>query len=106
MKNTLLKLATACLAIFSANAFAEKIIITGQPLVLEQKGEVYVTPETYKFTQPYQYVAINGTPRACFLDKRPDFVNVDVVSINVQMGAQKATWNCYATDPNYFAIQK
>jgi hypothetical protein len=105
MKNIILKTATICFLAFSASAFAEKITITGEPVTLEKRGDIYVVPDTYKPTQTYQYVMIDGTKRACFLDKRPDFVNLDVVSINVQVGADKATWNCYATDPTYFVIE-
>lgn len=106
MKNIIIKTATLCLAVFSTAAFAEKIIITGQPITLEKQGEIYVTPDTYKVNKDYQFAVIDGKERACFLDKRPDFVNLDVVSINVQVGTEKATWNCYTPDPTYFVIQR
>jgi hypothetical protein len=61
-------------------------------------------PKTYK-VQDYLYAVIDGKQRACFLDKKPDLVNIDVVSINVQYGTQQATWNCYSPDPTYFVIQ-
>lgn len=106
MKKLITPVIATAIALFSANAFAEKIIIKGSPLVLQKQGEVYVVPETYK-VQDYQYVEINGVKRACFADIRPDFTNVDVVTINIQMGANKSTWNCYAiTDTNYFVIQQ
>lgn len=106
MKKLIRNVAVCAIALFSANAFAEKIIIKGAPLVLQQQGEVYVVPETYK-VQDYQYVEINGVKRACFADLRPDLVNVDVVTINIQLGSQRSTWNCYAiTDTNYFVIQQ
>jgi hypothetical protein len=106
MKNIITKLAASFLVVFSANAFAEKIIITGQPITLEKQGNFYVTPKTYKLSQNYQYVIVDGKERACFLDKKPDLVNIDVVSIDVQVGDQKATWNCYSPDPTYFVIQR
>ena len=94
-----------CLVVFSTSVFAEKIVIKGEPLILEKRGEIYIVPGTYK-VQDYQYVIIDGQRRACFLDKRPDFVNIDVVSINVQVNStETATWNCYAVDPSYFVIQ-
>jgi hypothetical protein len=100
-----IKAVSLCAVIFSANAFAEKIVIIGEPITLQRQGEMYVVPETYRPTQNYQYVNIDGTKRACFLDRRPDFVNLDVVSINVLIGSQRATWNCYSLDPTYFVIQ-
>ncbi len=106
MKNFISKLIILPLIVFSSCVFAEKIIINRQPVTLQQQGEIYVVPQDYKVAQDYQYVTINGKQRACFLDKRPDFVNLDVVSINVQTatGVAAATWNCYSLDPTYFEI--
>ncbi len=106
MKNLIIKTAAICLTIFSASSFAfDKITITGQPVTLEKQGDIYVVPDNYKLTQNYQYVLVDGKERACFLDKRPDFVNLDVVSINVKLGGENATWNCYSPDPKFFIIQ-
>lgn len=106
MRNVMKKTFMLSLLIFSANAFADKIVINRQPITLQQEGEIYIVPQDYKVAQDYQYVVINGKQRACFLDKRPDFVNLDVVSINVKTaaGTPVATWNCYSLDPTYFEI--
>ena len=93
------------IALFSANAFAEKMIVKGDPLVLQKNGDIYIVPETYK-VQEYQYVDFDGTKRACFLDKRADLSKLDVITINVKAGADQATWNCYSIDPTFFDIQK
>ncbi len=106
MKNIITKVTTLLLVVFSASAFAEKFVITGQPVTLEKQGSVYVTPQNYKLTPDYQYVIIDGKERACFLDKKADLVNLDVVSINVKVGSDNAIWNCYTTDPTYFVIQR
>ena len=105
MKNTLVKLAILTVSLFSASAFANKLVITGEPLALEKRGETYIVPETYNSALPYQYVTVEGQQRACFLDKRPDFGSLDVQSLNVQIGSQTATWNCYTTDPTYFTVE-
>lgn len=106
MKNIMIKAVAVSLALFSASAFADKIIITGQPIMFEKQGDLYVAPQNYTMNPNFQYVVIDGKERACFLNARPDFVNVDVVSINVQVGMEKATWNCYAPDTTYFEIQR
>ncbi len=104
--NKLIKNAAAAgLALFSVSAFAEKFVITGQPIILEKNGEIYVVPQQTKLTRDFQYVTIDGKSRACFLDKRPDFVNLDVVSINVKVGTDTASWNCYSLDPTHFVIE-
>lgn len=106
MKNLFTKSFFLALAVFSASTFAvEKITITGKPLLLEKKGELYVYPSGSTLGKDYQYVIIDGKERACFLDKRPDFVNLDVVTINVEVGAEKASWNCYSLDPSVFVIE-
>jgi len=106
MKNVI-KLATVCLSVvFSANALADKVTITGSPITLEKNGEIYMVPETYKVTTDYRYVVVDGKERACFLEQRPDLTSVDVIALNVQIGTEKATWNCYAVDPTYFVIQR
>jgi len=106
MMNIMIKAVAVSLALFSASAFADKIIITGQPIVLERQGDFYVAPKNYTVNPNYQYVLIDGKERACFLDARPDFVNLDVVSINVQVGTERATWNCYTPDTTYFEIKR
>ena len=106
MKNMITKMAALLLVVFSASAFAEKITITGQPITLEKQGDIYVTPQTFKANPNYQWVVVDGKERACFLDKRADLTNVDVVSINVRVGTERAIWNCYAPDPTYFVIQR
>lgn len=107
MKNIILKSAAVLLAVFSASSFAaDKIIITGKPLLLQKQGDVYMVPQEAKLSQTYQYANIDGKERACFLDKRPDFVNLDVVTINVKLSDNtNASWNCYSIDPTYFVIQ-
>lgn len=105
MKKFIISATVAGLALCSASAFAEKLVITGQPIILKKDGEIYVVPQQTQLTRDFQYVNIDGKERACFLDKRPDFVNLDVVTINVKVGADTAAWNCYSLDPTYFVIQ-
>ncbi|MGE3317967.1 MAG: hypothetical protein AB7I18_01615 [Candidatus Berkiella sp.] len=106
MRNLIVKSVILGLVAFSASTFAvEKITITGKPILLERKGELYVYPSGSSLGKDYQYVIIDGKERACFLDKRPDFVNLDVVTINVEVGSEKAAWNCYSLDPSVFVIE-
>lgn len=51
MKNTLVKLAILTVSLFSASAFANKLVITGEPLALE-KGEkpiLFLKPTIQRF---------------------------------------------------------
>jgi len=107
MKKNILKTAAVLLAVCSASAFAaDKIVITGKPILLEKNGDIYMVPQNAQLSKTHQYVNVDGKERACFLDKRPDFVNLDVVTINVKLGdSTNASWNCYALDPTFFMIQ-
>ncbi|HRE32222.1 MAG TPA: hypothetical protein PLD88_09645 [Candidatus Berkiella sp.] len=105
MKNMIIKMAAIGLVAFSASAFAEKLIITGEPVILEKQGDLYVVPETYKVADNFQYVVIDGIKQACFLEKQADFSSLNVVTINVKLGDQQATWNCYPLDTTYFEIK-
>ncbi|MCS5711558.1 hypothetical protein [Candidatus Berkiella aquae] len=105
MKNMIIKTAVIGLIAFSASAFAEKLIITGEPVILEKQGDLYVVPETYKVADNYQFAVIDGTKRACFLEKKADFASLNVVTINVKVGGQQATWNCYPLDTTYFEVK-
>lgn len=106
MKNLLVTTAFLGLAACSASAFAvEKITITGKPVLLEKQGEMYVYPSGSTLGKDYQYVTIDGKDRACFTEKKTDWGNLEVVTINVQAGKEKALWNCYSLDPSFFVIE-
>ncbi len=105
MKNVIVKAATLCVLAFSASAFAEKMTVTGEAIVLDKQGDVYVVPETFKVSPTFQYVVVDGTKRACFTEKQTNFGDLDVVTIDVKLGAEKASWNCYALDAAYFDVK-
>ena len=81
MKTIVLKMSFLCLMMFSFSSFAEKVIITGAPVVLEQNGEVYTLPSTYTSTTTYHYVTIGGKNRVCYLDQQPTMASLDPMII-------------------------
>jgi hypothetical protein len=99
--------ATAALALtaLSVSSFAEKVTITGSPVVLEQKGEVYVVPADFAApTTDYYYVTIGDKNRVCYLEKQPALESVDLMTVKVNVKGTDATWNCYDTNPEYFVV--
>lgn len=105
MKNTILKICGIAILAFSLPAFADKIVIKGEPVLLEKRGEIYYAPATLKTTNTYQYVTIGTEKRVCYLEKQPDLVSLNVLMLNVDVGGQQHTWNCYSYDPNFFVNQ-
>lgn len=94
-----------CLLALSFSAFADKVTITGEPVIIEKRGEIYYAPETYKPTVDYRYVTVDGKQRVCYLEKQPGLVNLDVLFLNLDIGGQKQGWNCYEANPEFFIIQ-
>jgi hypothetical protein len=105
MKAVLVKLSALVLMMLSFSSFAEKITISGSPVVLEQRGDVYYVPSTYSSTTAYNFVTIGGKNRVCYLEKQPNLASVDLMTVNVNVGGTTAVWNCYdATNTEYFEI--
>lgn len=104
MKKIIGSVATLCFISVAANA-ADKIIIKGEPIILEKKGEVYVVPETYTLGTEYNYVTVDTEKQVCYLDKKPDLVSLNVKSISVEINGQAQIWNCYPVDPTYFVVE-
>ena len=104
MKTLVLKVSFLCLMMLSFSSFADKVMLTGQPVVLEQKGDMYVVPATYKSTTDYNYVTIGGKNRVCYLEKQPALASLDVMTVNVDVGGTTAAWNCYEYSADYFDV--
>lgn len=69
MNSIFKSLSITALLLFGVSAYAEdKIVITGEPIVLEQQEGVYHVPADYTATTTYHYVMVSR-PRA--LPPRP-----------------------------------
>jgi hypothetical protein len=105
MKTLIMAVSSLLFAIFSVSSFAEKIVITGEPLVLEQRGDVYYVPETATpTTTTYHYVTVGGANRVCYAEAQPSLASLNSQVINVNMGGQKVQWTCYPYDETYFSV--
>jgi len=83
-----------------------KVTITGEPVVLQQEGDVYALPKGYTTTNSYYYVTVDGTKRVCYLEKQPTLtvLDKDLTLIDVQVDGKKVKWNCYPFDETYFEV--
>ncbi len=101
---TIVGFVSAVLMALSIPAFADKIIITGEPITLEQRGQVYYLPNNYTTTTGYYYIAIDGTQRVCYLEKQPALNALDLSLVSVNVNGQQVEWNCYSLDETYFTV--
>jgi hypothetical protein len=91
------------LMLFSISSYAERIIITGQPLPLEERGSVYYLPETYQ-PGPYHYVTLGNTTSVCFSESQPDLTSLMSQNVIVEIGGRQVQWVCYNYDDTYFSV--
>ena len=106
MKGMLSSVFAILMAIFSVSVqAADKVVITGSPVVLEQRGDVYYVPGDYKSTETYHYVTIGGTNRVCFAEAQPSLASLDLVLVDVQVGGERVKWNCYQYDTTHFEVK-
>ncbi|KTD40586.1 hypothetical protein [Legionella parisiensis] len=90
------------LTLFNAVSYAEKIIITGKPIILEKRGDIYYVPNDYESRKSYYYVIVNGVRQVCYMDKQPELSALNVSTLEVNYIGSSLTWVCYPLDPNYF----
>lgn len=88
----------------TSTVFANKIIINGEPLLLEHKGNSYNVPSNYENKMAYNFVMIDGKKRICYSDKQPNLNNLDVATINVSIDGKIVPWNCYNFDDTIFEL--
>ncbi|KTC64881.1 Uncharacterised protein (plasmid) [Legionella adelaidensis] len=105
MKSLVLKAACVGLMCASFSSFAEKVVITGEPVILDKRGDVYYVPSTVTAsTTTYHYVTVDGTNRVCYADPQPQLASLGLMAIQVNVGGTTATWNCYEYNTEYFTV--
>lgn len=105
MKTTLKLTFLSLMMAASVSSFAaETITITGTPVPLELRGDVYYVPETYVPGDSYNYVVVNGTNRVCYAQPQPNLASLEVLPLQVNVGGSTVTWHCYAFSPDYFTV--
>lgn len=90
------------LMLLSFMTFGAKIIVTGEPIVLEQRDNVYYPPQTFVPSTSYTYVSIGGKTKVCYLNPQTALTEMGMVTINVEVQGNVTTWNCYDYNTTYF----
>ncbi|RUR09690.1 hypothetical protein [Legionella septentrionalis] len=104
MKTIVIKISFLLLALFSFSSHAEKVVITGEPVVLEKRGDVYVVPSAYTAATPYHYVTLDGTNRVCYAEAQPNLASLNMSTVTVDVNGTPQTWTCYDYDTTYFEV--
>ncbi len=89
---------------FSLNSYADKILLTGKPVILIPEANYYRFPSTYSPFNNYHFVDISGDNRVCFLSAQPRLRALDLLRINIVRDGKKFLWYCYSYNPNFFTI--
>lgn len=103
MKRLTLGVVSASLLLCSFSAFADKVVIKGEPVVVEKRGDVYYVPEDYRATADYYYVTVDGARKVCYAERQPN-ISLEVTPLSVDIGGKRAVWNCYTYDETYFTV--
>lgn len=101
-------LKATCLGLLCASSasFADKVFVTGEPIVLEKRGDVYYVPSTVtETTSTYHYVTVDGKNRVCYAEPQPTLASLDVMAVQVNVGGSAVTWNCYEYNTQYFEVR-
>lgn len=89
------------------NMATNKVVITGEPVVLHKNGNVYVVPShTVMAREGYYYVKVNNKEKVCYATQQPNLVGLNLLVLNVNVGGTSTTWSCYDVSPNYYVIQR
>lgn len=104
MKNIYLAILVS-LGVLSANAYADKIVIGGEPTVIQKEGDVYVVPSTVSTTStaPY-FFSVNNTKQVCYKEVQPALAKVDLGILRFKMGNDTVSMHCYTYSPDYFEV--
>lgn len=90
------------LMMLSFAVFSNRIMITGQPFLLERAGQNYSLPKDYVVTTDYRYVLVDGKAFVCYLTERAALASLPVRIIDVEINSYQEQWRCYPYNTTYF----
>lgn len=104
MKNFLKRSFVIACLLFSVSAFADKIVISGEPIVVEKKGDVYMVPTTVT-TSDHYYFTVGDKQEVCYEKAQPALAAVDLGVAQFNIGNSNVQLNCYTYSPDYFEVK-
>ena len=104
MKKLVLTAVSLVLASVSLSSFADKVTLTGQPVVLEQREGVYYYPGTYNTANTYNYVVLGSSNSVCYSEAQSALSSLTPQVISIMVDGKSVQWTCYPYDENYFTV--
>jgi hypothetical protein len=104
MKGMMTRLSLLILIVFSSSVFADKILLTGRPVILLPTMDYYSFPNAYVPSHNYHFVNVSGDNRVCFINAQPPLKSLDLLRITISQNNKKFLWYCYRYDPRYFTV--
>src|SRR5688572_26971061 len=104
MKTTLLAIMSLFFMMFSMSALADKIIIKGTPVVVEQSDNFYVPVSTVE-TSDYYYFKMGDTTRVCYKEVNPALASIDAGVFAFKLGSDSVDLHCYNYNTEYFVVE-
>lgn len=106
--NKLLNLVPVVLLGVSSLAFADKVIISGEPIVLEKSGDNYMLPTgtTLPAKAHYYFVTVDGVNKVCYASKQSNLAGAEESTVNVMVDGKVGAWNCYTYSDTMFEMAK
>lgn len=104
MKTLVIALTSLFLASFSVIASADKIVISGEPVVVEKQADVYVPATTVTTSDGYYFFSVDNSKRVCYKEVQPSLAKVDLGLFAVKLGNDVVSLHCYDYSPDYFVV--
>lgn len=87
-------------AIYST--YANKIIVTGYPVFLDDRNRIYYVPDTFVTSVEANFVTLDGTKQVCYYYPQPKLNALNRKTVEVVIRGNMTQWICYQYDENYF----
>lgn len=92
-----------CMMIQGVTAFSGQILLRGKPVELIVHPGYFTFPTSYTDrNKGYHFITYMNVLRVCYLMKRQDLAELDMVKYNFEDDARHMDWYCYKFDPQYF----
>lgn len=105
MKVFIMSLMSFLILTVGSLALAEKIVVTGNPVVVEQQGDFYVPATTVTSTNDYYYFTFGNTKRVCYREVQPALAKLDFIIFKVRVGSDVVSMHCYDYNADYFVVE-
>ena len=91
-------------ALANQSIYANKITVTGYPVILDDRNGIFYVPNSYITSTDNNFVSLDGIKSVCYIYEQPKLSVLDRETIKVNINGSILQWVCYRYDENYFAF--